>query len=409
MAVFQLSSFCSKIPEDLLQAVFERFEIYDANFKLLRTEKWEEQWKEITKGCEPETVARLLALLQQTNDFRGEKAQTALQDASQFFLSPSRFEQFREECLSLENVQSCLLKAWLKNDEIFERACSLYVIDSISRSGWRLRTGIGEHECNKSPEALLSLSQEIKTVLGKQMRARFCQSRYIGERGESLLFRSLISDYNETSEEWEKGEFKGRPRLPARSLVFEYNPKRGTLNVTTQGFGRVKYRLHEAFCQTILGLKELPSEKPIPIYRLQDLLKHVPEFSFYPQGAVKSCAIVGMNVRDCRHGKVVSIHLAASDDGKGSATKAIYEQLNELFGSALQNQVEVVSVVLKMKLKVKYGNETFKNICISEKGMQHFDLGQADFDIHSFLVRNCLEEKQKVNFSNDEGSRPTFK
>ena len=70
MAVFQLSSFCSKIPEDLLQAVFERFEIYDANFKLLRTEKWEEQWKEITKGCEPETVARLLALLQQTNDFR---------------------------------------------------------------------------------------------------------------------------------------------------------------------------------------------------------------------------------------------------------------------------------------------------------------------------------------------------
>lgn len=116
-----------------------------------------------------------------------------------------------------------------------------------------------------------------------------------------------------------------------------------------------------------------------------------------------------MNVRDCRHGKVVSIHLAASDDGKGSATKAIYEQLNELFGSALQNQVEVVSVVLKMKLKVKYGNETFKNICISEKGMQHFDLGQADFDIHSFLVRNCLEEKQKVNFSNDEGSRPTFK
>lgn len=407
MAVFLLSSFCSKVPDELLQAVFERFKIYDADFKLLRTEKWEEEWKAITKGCEPETAARLLALLQQTNDFRGERAQTVLQDALQFFLSPSRFEQFREECLSLENVQSCLLKAWLKNDEIFERACSLYVIDSISRSGWRLRTGVGEHECNKSSEALLALSREIKALLGKQMRARFCQSRYIGERGESLLFRSQISDYNETSEEWEKGEFKGRPRLPARSIIFDYNPKRGTLNVTTQGFGRVKYRLHEAFCQTILSLKELSSEKPIPIYRLQHLLKHVPDFSFYPQEAVKSCAIVGMTVRDCRYGKAVAIRLSTSDDGKGSATKAIYEQLNALFGSALQSHVEIISVVFKMKLHVKYGHETFKNIRISEKGMQHFDLGQADVDIHSFLIRNCLEEKQKS--LNDEGSRSTVK
>lgn len=275
MAVFQLSTFCSKIPDDLLQAVFERFQIHVEDFKLLKTEKWEELWNKITQECEPGMVARLMTLLQQTNDFRGEKAQTALQDAAQFYLPAPRFDQFKEECLSLENVQSRLLKAWLENDEIFERACSLYVIDSISRSGWRLRTGIGTHDSNKSPEALQSLSQEIQSVLGKQMRAQFCQSRYVGERGESSLFWAQISDYNETSEEWEKGEFKGRPRLPARSLIFDYNPKRGTLNVTTQGFGRVKFRLHDAFCRSILALNELPTEKPIPTYRIQHLLKHL--------------------------------------------------------------------------------------------------------------------------------------
>ena len=154
MAVFQLSTFCSKIPDDLLQAVFERFQIHVEDFKLLKTEKWEELWNKITQECEPGMVARLMTLLQQTNDFRGEKAQTALQDAAQFYLPAPRFDQFKEECLSLENVQSRLLKAWLENDEIFERACSLYVIDSISRSGWRLRTGIGTHDSNKSPEAL---------------------------------------------------------------------------------------------------------------------------------------------------------------------------------------------------------------------------------------------------------------
>lgn len=404
MAVFQLSTFCSKIPDDLLQAVFERFQIHVEDFKLLKTEKWEELWNKITQECEPGMVARLMTLLQQTNDFRGEKAQTALQDAAQFYLPAPRFDQFKEECLSLENVQSRLLKAWLENDEIFERACSLYVIDSISRSGWRLRTGIGTHDSNKSPEALQSLSQEIQSVLGKQMRAQFCQSRYVGERGESSLFWAQISDYNETSEEWEKGEFKGRPRLPARSLIFDYNPKRGTLNVTTQGFGRVKFRLHDAFCRSILALNELPTEKPIPTYRIQHLLKHTPQFLIVPQEAIKACAIVGMCVKDCRHGKVVSIYLSAPDDEQGAATQVIYEQLNALFGNALRNQVELSSVTLKMKIKAKYGHETFEKVRLSEKGMQHFDRGYANDDIHSFLIRNNLGVLPKQNAKNDKGN-----
>lgn len=114
MAVFQLNSFCSKIPDEILQTVFGRFEIDDVDCKLLRSDKWLDEWARLDKKYEPETISKLLALLQQTNDFRGDKAQIALQDAAELYLSESVFAKFRSDCLSLENIQSRLLKAWLK-------------------------------------------------------------------------------------------------------------------------------------------------------------------------------------------------------------------------------------------------------------------------------------------------------
>ena len=404
MAVFQLNSFCSKIPDEILQTVFGRFEIDDVDCKLLRSDKWLDEWARLDKKYEPETISKLLALLQQTNDFRGDKAQIALQDAAELYLSESVFAKFRSDCLSLENIQSRLLKAWLKNDEIFERACALYVIDSISQNGWRLRTGIGNHKVNTSKEALQNLSKEIQAVLGKQMRAQFCESRDVGLRGESRIIRSQISDYSETSEEWDKGEFKGRPRTPARALIFDYNAKRGTLNVTTQGCGRVGYRLHEAFCRAILGMEELPNERPVPTYRIQHLLKRKPEFFIDPRSVIKGCSVVGMKLRDSRFNKIVTINLTAQDARDGYSTKVIYEQLNSLFNDALQQQVELCAVVLKFQLKIKYGPKTFEKIRISETETHHIDLGEADDAIHAFLIENGLEEPpdENKNASNAE-------
>lgn len=39
MAVFQFNLFCSKIPDNLLQSVFERFEIEKVDLKALRSEE----------------------------------------------------------------------------------------------------------------------------------------------------------------------------------------------------------------------------------------------------------------------------------------------------------------------------------------------------------------------------------
>ena len=259
MAVFLFNSFCSKIPDDLLRSVFDRFEIKNVDLKALKSEQWEEEWKRISE--EYKKASKLLILFQQTNEFRAEKAQVALQDAAEIFLSPPEFDEFRKECLDFKNIQSCLLKAWLTNSEIFEYACNLYVIDSIARSGWKLRTGIGKHEIDTSTTAFSSLSEAIRGILGKQMRGRFCEVKNIGERGGKHLILAQISDYNETSDEFVNGEFKGRPRLPSRALVFAYSANKGTLDVSTQGFGRVGEKFHEAYCQCILGLTELPKQK----------------------------------------------------------------------------------------------------------------------------------------------------
>lgn len=79
MAVFQFNLFCSKIPDNLLQSVFERFEIEKVDLKALRSEEWRQEWERVAHGNELE--AELLTLFQQTNEFRGEKAQAAMQDA----------------------------------------------------------------------------------------------------------------------------------------------------------------------------------------------------------------------------------------------------------------------------------------------------------------------------------------
>lgn len=39
-----------------------------------------------------------------------------------------------------------------------------------------------------------------------------------------------------------------------------------------------------------------------------------------------------------------------------------------------------------------------------KKGMQHFDRGYANDDIHSFLIRNNLEVLPKQNAKNDKGN-----
>lgn len=390
MAVFQFNLFCSKIPDDILQSVFERFEIENADHRALRSQEWKQEWEHVAHGDERE--AELLTLFQQTNEFRGEKAQAAMQDAAKDLLSESAFDAFREECLKLKNIHACLLQAWLIKKEIFEHACSLYVIDSIARSGWRLRTGIGSHDVDTSSSAFLSLSEAIRGILSKQMRGRFCEIKDVGKRGEKRLILAQISDYNETSDEFVQGEFTGRPRLPSRTLVFAYNALKGTLDVSTQGFGRVGDKFHEAFCRCILGLPELPRQKQAPVYSLRWLLKCPPDFVCEPWKAVKSCAIVGMQLRDCRLGKVVSINLTAPNNSKENSTQAIYDQLNKLFGTALQNLIELRSVTLQMKIKLRYGHEIRKNIRLSESGMQNLDFGEADEDIHAFLVANGLEK-----------------
>lgn len=111
-----------------------------------------------------------------------------------------------------------------------------------------------------------------------------------------------------------------------------------------------------------------------------------------PWEAVKSCAVVGMQLRDCRLGKVVAINLTAPNNSQESSTQAIYDQLNRLFGTALQNMIELRSVTLQMKIKLRYGSEIRKNIRLSESGMQNLDFGEADEDIHAFLVANGLEK-----------------
>ncbi len=398
MAVFLFNSFCSKIPDDLLRGVFGRFEIKNVDLKALKSEQWEEEWKRISE--EYKKASKLLILFQQMNEFRAEKAQAALQDAAEIFLSPPEFDEFRKECLDFKNIQSCLLKAWLTNSKIFEYACNLYVIDSIARSGWKLRTGIGKHEIDTSTTAFSSLSEAIRGILGKQMRGRFCEVKNIGERGGKHLILAQISDYNETSDEFVNGEFKGRPRLPSRALVFAYSADKGTLDVSTQGFGRVGEKFHEAYCQCILGLTELPKQKQAPEYYLHQLLKSPPEFVYAPSDAVKSCAIVGMQLRDCRLGKFVAINLSAPNSQKESSTKVIYDQLNKLFGSALQNQVELSSVTLQMKILQRYGNGIKKKIRLSESGMQNIDFGETDGDIHKFLIANGLERCTELQTEN---------
>lgn len=393
MAVFLLNSFCSKVPADLLNEVFERFGIDNVNLKELKSEQWEEEWQRVTESydCAP----RVIALFQQVNEFKSEKAHAALQDAAEFFLPSTRFEEFREECLALKNIQSCLLKAWLINEEIFEYACNLYIIDSIARSGWKQRTGVGHYEVDTSAAALHRLSEEIRNILGKQMRGRFCKTTSIGQRGDNHLILAQISDYNETSDEFLEGELKERPRLPSRPLVFIYNAGKGTLNISTQGFGRVGESFHAAFCRTVLGLPGLPKQKQRPVYCLSQLLLSPPDF-YVPHGAVKSCAVVGMQVKDRRLGKMATITLTAPNNQNGDATRAIYEQLNMLFGDALQKHVELRSVTLQMRLQLRYSNEMNKKIRLSEIGTQNFDFGEADEDIHAFLGVHGLEMSQDL-------------
>lgn len=79
--------------------------------------------------------------------------------------------------------------------------------------------------------------------------------------------------------------------------------------------------------------------------------------------------------------------------------------MNKLFGSALQNQVELSSVTLQMEILQRYGNGIKKNIRLCERGMQNIDFGETDGDIHKFLIANGLERLPELQTENADDER----
>ncbi|MBS3735514.1 MAG: hypothetical protein KGY99_11450 [Phycisphaerae bacterium] len=87
------------------------------------------------------------------------------------------------------------------------------------------------------------------------------------------------------------GKLRQVPRRPVFEIIFVYRPEEGVLELRAHGNRDHKEELMQVFCQTILGLEELPDEDATPDYDLSELKDREKAFPTDPADGVDSVEV----------------------------------------------------------------------------------------------------------------------
>ncbi|MCG5031348.1 hypothetical protein MAF45_07835 [Mesosutterella sp. OilRF-GAM-744-9] len=383
MATFVLDSFCRKIPDDILRQALTKYDVNDANLAALRSaDKCTDEWERL-RADHPE-LKKLQVVFHEINGFREEAGETALQ-ASIFGPRPDWLPIDR-----VAGIQGVMLSVFIHDPYIYQRACTRYLIDSTRAKGWKQYSGIWKQTVNSSEAARSLLAEDIRKILARQMRGRYCRVAAYDSTNQNSILVATFSDFLESSEEWTTdGDIQQYARRPVRRLAFIYNPEAGTLRVNVEGFGKVGLTLHDAFCRDILGMPGLPKEAPQSNFHIRQLLQATPpNFVLDPTGPIQSFVLSELKFSDPRNPST-KINIVAPKNKDGMAD--LYRQLALLF-KGREGFLRLFSAVFYMKYQLPGRPPRTRRIRLEEGPMQRIDSDPSDEALHELLIENGLEE-----------------
>jgi len=236
---------------------------------------------------------------------------------------------------------------FLNHLDVFKIASELAYMDRVS--SWRGRY-VGEGlQPAVEPADLKNLAGALSEFYKKQGRGHHCKiDNYLRQQPERHCYFAYPEDYATTDMGYdEEGKFLHWPRRPAFEVIFVYRPEGGFLEVSAKGKKNEIERLQEIFCQTILGLKDLPDEqaKHYDLSKLKDK-----NFSFVtdPQDGIDNVIIKMLRLDLPGIGRRRITFEAGPSNGKQPVHSLIEQALNKA-------KVPLdKTVVAKAKLQFKF-------------------------------------------------------
>lgn len=159
--------------------------------------------------------------------------------------------------------------AWLHYPEVFDRATLLHQVDSLSR--WRKRKNLPRLAPLVTPKTLESLAGGLSALLyAEQGRGQRCTVEHVYRSDGGDYFFAYPDDFVKTVTVHEEGRLVPRSIRQTFEMVFVYDRDEGTLETFAHVPTKLKPRLEEAFCRTVLGREPEPAERQA-IYNLNIL------------------------------------------------------------------------------------------------------------------------------------------
>jgi len=165
--------------------------------------------------------------------------------------------QFRQ----MKNHYERAFWLFLKHGSVFHVAVELARMDRVG--SWRLRFVGANRDPAVKEEDRNNLVSAISEIYRKQGRGHHCHvDNYLRQNPERHCYFTYPEDYATTDMGYDKsGKFRHWPRKPAFEVIFVYKPENGFLEVRAKGKRDEVRQLQKAFCQTILGLDEMPDDE----------------------------------------------------------------------------------------------------------------------------------------------------
>lgn len=184
---------------------------------------------------------------------------------------------------------------YVNHPEVFDIAESLWKMDCVG--SWRAATVFSGMDPKIEPEDLDRLGDEIAEFYKKQGRGKHCHvDNYLRQDPERHCYFAYPEDYATTDLEYREGKLESVPRKPAFEVIFVYKPESGRLETNAKGKQDDVKKLQEAFCKTILDLKEMPEEQGT-VYDLVPLKDKNFRFVTDPKDNIEKVAIKMLQLR----------------------------------------------------------------------------------------------------------------
>ncbi len=287
-------NFLRKVPNYLLKDYFE-----DEKRKLPLEIEWDnvgeadvEVIRAAIENLPEQTQTLIEEEFRQINDLAcAAGVRCLLEEGESVFHKLELADTFRE--MKDHYERACWM--YLNHPKVFGIAESLWRMDCVG--AWRACTVFADIEPKIEQEDLDNLGAQIAEFYKKQGRGKHCQvDNYLRQNPERHCYFAYPEDYATTSLEYKEGKLETVGRKPAFEVIFVYKPESGKIETNAKGKKDDVKKLQEAFCQTILDLKEMP-KKQGSFYDLSGLKDKSFRFVTDPKDGIDKVTIKMLQLR----------------------------------------------------------------------------------------------------------------